>query len=56
MLIMFAIIEPTSGIYIDRQAHYMLIRCERNRDILQMCRTECELLELFEKDDTIKEK
>ncbi len=34
----------------------MLTRCERNRDILQMCPNECELIELFLKDDTLEEK
>ncbi len=52
---MFVIKEQTSGIYIYCQARYMLTRCERNRDILQKCRNQCELLELFEKDDTLEE-
>ena len=53
MLIMVGIfIEQSNGIYVDCQARCMLrTRRERNRDTLQMCRDECELIELLEQED-----
>lgn len=45
-------IDQTRAIYVDCQARCMLTtKRERNRDTLQMCRDECEILELLEQDD-----
>ena len=47
------LIQQSSGIYVDCQARCMLTsRRERNRDTLQMCRDECELIHLLEQEDT----
>ena len=44
--------EQSNGIYVDCQARCMLrTRRERNRDTLQKCRDECELIELLEQED-----
>ncbi len=51
-MMMFILIEQSYGIYVDCQARCMLkTRRERNRDTLKMCRDECELMELLEKED-----
>lgn len=48
----FFVIEQSTGIYVDCQARCLLTsRRERNRDSLQICRDQCELLELLEKED-----
>jgi hypothetical protein len=53
MMILFVIIQPTYEIYVDCQARCMLAsKRERNQDTLQMCRDECELLDLLEQEDT----
>jgi hypothetical protein len=53
MMMMFILIEQSHEIYVDCQARCMLTtRRERNRDTLQMCRDECELIDLLEQEDT----
>ncbi|UJR16115.1 hypothetical protein I4U23_003027 [Adineta vaga] len=53
LLMMCILIEQSSGIYVDCQARCMLTsRRERNRETLQMCRDECELIELLQQEDT----
>ena len=52
MMMLFLLIEQSNAIYVDCQARCMLTsRRERNRDTLQMCRDECELIELLEQED-----
>ncbi|CAF0736082.1 unnamed protein product [Rotaria sordida] len=52
MMVMFLLIEQSYEVYIDCQARCMLaMRHERNRDTLQMCRDECELLEILDQQD-----
>ena len=52
VIIMGMFLEPSRGIYVDCQARCMLrTRRERTRDTLQMCRDECVLIELLEKED-----
>lgn len=52
IIIMGFCMEQSSGIYVDCQARCMLrSRRERNRDTLQKCRDECELIELLEQED-----
>lgn len=49
---MFILIEQSYGIYVDCQARCMLTtRRVRNRDTLQNCRDECEIIELLEQED-----
>ena len=52
MVIMCVIIEKTNGIYVDCQARcWFKTGRERNRDTLQMCRDQCEILKLLEQED-----
>ncbi|CAF1205274.1 unnamed protein product [Adineta steineri] len=52
IMVMSFAIEQSNGIYVDCQARCMITsRRERNRDTLQMCRDECELMELLEQED-----
>jgi len=51
-MVMLILIEQSYGIYVDCQARcWLTTRRERNRDTLQMCRDECEILELLQKED-----
>jgi hypothetical protein len=52
LIVMCMTLKQINGIYVDCQARCMLTtRRERNRETLQMCRDECEILELLERDD-----
>lgn len=52
LVVLVVVMEHTSAIYVDCQARCMLSsRRERNRDTLQMCRDECELIQLLEQED-----
>lgn len=52
MLIIATMIEQNNGIYLDCQARCLLKnREERTREKLQVCRDECEILELLEQED-----
>jgi len=52
IMILFVIIQPSYEMYVDCQARCMLTsKRERNQDTLQMCRDECELLDLLEQED-----
>ena len=51
-MVMLILIEQSYGIYVDCRARcWLTTRRERNRDTLQMCRDECEILELLQKED-----